>query len=311
LVSVIIPCFNAQRFIAATLRSVVAQTYRPLEIIVVDDGSTDGSASVMRSLAIPELEIISQANRGQTAALNVGLAHAKGEFVQYLDADDLLSDQKIALQMQRLKGHPCCVASAEWGRFYDVPENARFQAERVWRDMRPLDWLAESRADGLGMMFPALWLIPMDLARGVGAWDERLTLNNDAEYFTRILLASERVLFSEGARCFYRSGISGSLSGHKSTVAWLSQFRVIDLCQSAVLRHEDSPRMRRAFSLTWQHFAHACYPYHPRLADTALQRAKDLDPIEIRPDGGPGFRVASRLIGWKLARRLQVASGRP
>jgi glycosyltransferase involved in cell wall biosynthesis len=311
LVSVLVPCYNAERFIADTLRSVAAQTYQPIEIVVVDDGSADRSCEIVQSMAVPNLKLVVQENRGQTAALNAAMAHATGEFVQFLDADDLISPQKIERQMARLVDHPSCVASAEWGRFYDVPDHTRLDVEPVWRDMESLDWLAESRATGLGMMFPALWLMPMALARSIGPWDESLTLNNDAEYFTRVLLASERVLFCQGATCYYRSGISGSLSGHKSAAAWRSQFRVNELCEFYVRRREDSERMRRAFSLTWQHFAHACYPYDATMANAALARARKLHPMRIWPGGGAAFRLLSRAIGWKLARRLQVASGRP
>lgn len=311
LVSVLIPCFNAERFIAQTLRSVAAQTHRPIEIVVVDDGSSDGSRDIIKSSAVPGLKLVTQENKGQTAALNACLGHATGDFIQYLDADDLISPDKIERQVKRLEDSRGCIASSEWGRFYDVPENARFVAESVWRDMAPIDWLSESRAEGLGMMFPALWLIPRAVAQRCGPWNESLTLNNDAEYFTRVLLSCDRVLFCPGARCFYRSGVSGSLSSRRSAAAWQSQFRVIELCESYVLRKEDSERTRRGFALTWQHFAHGCYPYDQSMANEALARAARLHPATIRPGGGPAFRMLSKVIGWKLARKLQVVSGRP
>jgi glycosyltransferase involved in cell wall biosynthesis len=310
-VSVLIPCYNAEKYIGETLECVIRQTWPAIEVIVVDDGSTDRSAAVVRSFARPNLRLVEQANRGQTAALNVCLAHASGDFVQYLDADDLIEPKKIESQLVRLAENLRCIASAEWGRFYRSPRETRFDPEPVWRDLDPLEWLALSRADGLGMMLPAIWLIPMPIVRKIGPWMEELSLNNDAEYFTRALLAAERVLFCPGARCHYRSGLTGSLSGRKSRHAWESQFRVLQLCDSYVRSREDSDRMRRAFALSWQHMAHGCYPYDPRLAERALTRARALHSITIRPDGGPAFRAASRLIGWRIARRLQVVSGRP
>lgn len=310
-VSVLIPCYNAARYIGETLASVRAQTWPDLEVVVVDDGSTDGSVQAIEAASLPNLKLVRQPNRGQTAALNTALAHATGDFVQYLDADDLIDADKIALQMARLASAPDCVASAEWGRFYADPAETPFTPEPVWRDTAPLDWLAESRAEGLGMMFPALWLTPMPLIRAAGPWDETLSLNNDAEYFTRVLLKARQVLFVEGARCRYRSGLPGSLSGQKSAAHWASQRRVLELCQAYVLEREDSERVRRAFALSWQHLAHACLPYDPALADQALTNARALHPVKIRPGGGPAFRVLSHLIGWRAARRLQVASGRP
>jgi len=310
-VSVLIPCYNADRFIGETLESIFRQTWPSIQVVVVDDGSTDQSADVIRSFARPNLTLIKQENRGQTASLNVCLLHASGDFVQYLDADDLLDSEKIERQINRLIDHPNCVASAEWGRFYTSTDEAKFNPEPVWRDLDPIDWLALSRADGSAMMFPAIWLVPMQIIRTMGRWKQELTLNNDAEYFTRILLACNQVLFCPGARCYYRSGVGGSLSGQKSPKAWASQFRVIELCERYVRAREDSERVRRGFALSWQHFAHGCYPYEPTLVARALSRARTLHPVTIRPGGGPTFKVISRLIGWRAARRLQVASGRP
>ena len=310
-VSVVIPCYNAERYVAETLESLRRQTWPNLEVIVVDDGSTDDSTRIIETFVGLDLILIRQSNRGQTAALNLGLARARGDFVQYLDADDLIDAEKIAIQMARLADAPRCVASARWGRFYGRPEETRFEVETVSRDLDSLDWLVESRADGEGMMFPALWLIPMSIAQAAGPWREDLTLNNDAEYFTRVLLAAERVLFCEGARCRYRSGVSGSLSGRKTPAHWASQAKVLELCEQRVLPRDNGERARRGFSMSWQHLAHGCYPYDRSLAERALARARALYPEMIRPRGGPAFMAVCRLVGWRAARRLQVASGWP
>jgi glycosyltransferase involved in cell wall biosynthesis len=308
LVSVLIPCYNAEKYVGETLESVFRQSWPDIEVIVVDDGSTDRSAAVIRSFARPNLRLIRQENRGQTAALNVCCSQATGDYVQYLDADDLIEPDKIARQMERLRAAPRCIGSAEWGRFSRTPRETRFQREPVWRDLRPIDWLTLS---GFVMMFPALWLIPMPIVRAIGPWREDLTLNNDAEYFTRALLASDSVLFCPGARCHYRSGIVGSLSGTRSLGALASKFKVLDLCESYVRAAEDSERVRRCFALSWQQFAHFSYPYDCPIATRALERAGALHPVRIRPDGGLRFRALSRMIGWRTARVLQVRSGRP
>jgi glycosyltransferase involved in cell wall biosynthesis len=292
------------------LESVFGQTWSAIEVIVVDDGSTDDSAAVISQFKRQNLKLIRKNNEGQTVALNVCLSNSTGDFIQYLDADDIISRDKIERQVERLIDRPDCVASAEWARFHSGPAEAQFRAESVWRDLNPLDWLALSREGGLGMMFPALWLVPRSLANRIGPWRPELTLNNDAEYFTRMLLSAKEVLFCEGARAYYRSGIQASLSGTRSRAGWISQTKVLDLCERRVLAAENSERMRKGFALSWQHFAHACYPYEPTFAEEALRRANQLYPITIEPDGGPTFRAVSRLLGWRLARRLQVVSGR-
>jgi glycosyltransferase involved in cell wall biosynthesis len=311
LVSVLIPCFNAHRYIGETLESVFTQSWPNVEVIIIDDGSTDGSADEVGRFSRQNLILILSSQRGAAASRNEALRRSSGDFIQFLDADDLLSASKIELQVLRLRENPMCVASSEWARFYKRPEDAVFVADNLSQDLGVLDWLARSREEGLGMMFPALWLIPRAIAIAAGPWNENLSLADDTEYFTRVLLGADRVLFCPGAQCYYRSGVAGSLSGRKSPEAWKSQFTVNELCQQYVLARENSERMRRGFASSWQHIAHACYPYNRALAERALAHARALHPEHIEPDGGPTFRILSRLLGWRLARRLQVASGRP
>jgi len=311
LVSILIPCYNAERYIGETLESVFRQTWPAVEVIVVDDGSEDGSAVEIERFKTTGVQLIRQDNLGAGAARNRAYSASNGKFIQFLDADDLIDSKKIERQMARLVDRPRCVASAEWGRFHSSPNETRFDPEPVWRDLDPLDWLALSRVDGLGMLFPALWLVPRTIADAAGGWDETLSLGDDGEFFTRILLVAESVLFCPGARCHYRSAVPGSLSGRKSPSALASQFRVTELCEAYVREREDSERVRRGFALSWQHLAHASYPYDSRLAERALARARALHPVVIRPGGGPAFTVVSRVVGWRAARCFQVASGRP
>jgi glycosyltransferase involved in cell wall biosynthesis len=310
-VSVLIPAYNAERYVGETLESVLRQTHQSLEVIVVDDGSRDRTAEVVRGIRDPRIRLVQQENKGQSAAINKAVSLASGDFIQYLDSDDVLDPEKIRLQVARLVGAPGAVATSEWGRFYDEPANTEFKPEAVWKDMDPLEWLVESRQDGLDMMFPALWLVPTGLARQAGPWDERLRLSNDAEYFTRVLLLATKVLFCKGSRCHYRSGLVTNESSGQSASHRAARLLGIGLCEQYVRAREDSDRVRRGFALTWQHLAHGCYPYDPELAETALRRARALHPVRIRPSGGPAFKVVSRIVGWRLARRLQVASGRP
>lgn len=105
LVSVVIGAYNAERFIGDTCRSALAQSYAPLEVIVVDDGSTDGTAAVVDALAAtePRLHLIRQPNLGVAAARNAAIAYSAGEFIAPLDADDIWDPTKIARQVARLE----------------------------------------------------------------------------------------------------------------------------------------------------------------------------------------------------------------
>src|SRR5438309_9767392 len=131
LVSILIPVYNAEAFVAEAIQSALDQTWPAKEIIAVDDGSTDRSREVLESFGA-QIRIIEQENRGSSAARNRALNKAQGEFIQFLDADDLLARNKIEVQMQRLASAPQgSVASGAWGRFIDRPENTVFISEPV------------------------------------------------------------------------------------------------------------------------------------------------------------------------------------
>jgi glycosyltransferase involved in cell wall biosynthesis len=108
LVSVIVPCFNYGRFLVQCLASLRAQSYSNWECLIVDDGSTDDSAQIAERLAADEKRVayVRQTNSGLSAARNAGLARARGEFIQFLDADDLLEPQKLQCQVEFLRAHP-------------------------------------------------------------------------------------------------------------------------------------------------------------------------------------------------------------
>lgn len=106
-VSVIIPTYNSERYVADAVKSVLAQSYRPHEIIVVDDGSTDGTARVLEPF-VGAIRYLYQENRGEPAARNTGMRAATGEFIAFLDADDLWVPEKLELQMAYFVAHPGC-----------------------------------------------------------------------------------------------------------------------------------------------------------------------------------------------------------
>lgn len=108
LISVVVPAHNAERFLGRALRSALAQTYPHLEILVVDDGSTDRTAEVIRSCTDARIRPLSQPNRGQGAARNLGIRASAGRYITFLDADDLYLPQKVERQVAFLRAHPDC-----------------------------------------------------------------------------------------------------------------------------------------------------------------------------------------------------------
>ncbi len=128
LVSCIVPVFNGERYLAEALDSILAQQYRPLDVIVVDDGSTDGTAGVVRRYG-DRVRVLHQPNAGAPAARNRGLAAARGELIGFLDSDDLWHRDKLARQVARFAARPELEVSVTYLQSFWVPE-LRDEAER-------------------------------------------------------------------------------------------------------------------------------------------------------------------------------------
>ena len=142
LVSILIPAYNAQEWISDTLQSALAQTWRRKEIIVVDDGSKDQTSAVARRFEPSGVQVFTQENRGAAAARNTAFALSHGDYIQWLDADDLLSPDKIAHQMAALakNGNRRIVLSSAWGRFLYRWRRAQFIPSALWCDLSPSEW---------------------------------------------------------------------------------------------------------------------------------------------------------------------------
>ncbi|MEM8598290.1 MAG: glycosyltransferase family A protein [Bacteroidota bacterium] len=307
LVSILITAYNAGPWLAETLDSAARQTWPSTEIIVVDDGSTDDTLAVARRYEERGVRVITQQNLGACAARNVAIAHATGDFFQFLDADDLLALDKVEVQMRRLVDEPSgTVASGPWARFYNNDlATATFTPDAVWQDFDPAsDWLVRSWQGG-GMMAPFAWLVPRDLVEAAGPWNETLRLNQDGEYFTRVLTRAVRVSFCPDAEGYYRSGITTSISKRRDHATFASFFHATELCAAHLLSVLDTPEARHACACLWQTFAFRAYPFAPRLVRQAEARAEAFGGCDMEQDGSPAIKRLRSLIGWKPAERLR------
>jgi len=190
--SVVIPCFNARPLIAATLRSVLTQEGFELEVIVVDDGSLDGSADMVAS-EFPTVRLLRQGNQGVAAARNLGIAHASHEWVAFLDADDLWLPGKLAAQWEQLQADPlarmACSAWQVWVSTEPEP-SAAFLADLHSRAADTELWAGPS-----GWIYPELLLdcvvwtstviAQRALLRELGGFDAELRIGEDYDLWLR------------------------------------------------------------------------------------------------------------------------------
>lgn len=309
LISIVIAAFNAERWISEAIRSGLLQTWPDLEVIVVDDGSTDRTAVMVRGMRDPRIKLIVQENRGQSAALNRGVAESSGGYIKFLDADDWLNPVHLEAQMHALAQTSQCVGSCRWGYFVRDPRHPAVRSEVTDRNYDdPREWLVDSLTKDEGMMGGWKWLIPRTVWDRCGGWDERLSLNNDFDFSIRLLLASGGVRFAPDAVYSYRKGISGALSGSRGPKAMMSASLTTECGCRALLAREDSPRIRRICANRWQEWLYKFYPEFPDLAMRAEAEVKRLGGSDVAIGGGRLQKLLVPLVGWKGVRRLQCAS---
>lgn len=307
LVSVIIPCRNAEPWLATAIESCLAQTWRHLQIIVVDNGSSDRSLDFARRYEPRGVIVLECARSGASAARNVGLAHARGDLIQFLDADDVLDPEKIRVQVERLaSAPPASLASGAWARFWLEASETAFLPELVWADLAPEKFLIRSWLGG-GMMPNFAWLTPRALIERAGPWNESLSLNDDGEFFSRVVLASSGIVFCSEARGFYRSLHCASTSRRNDHAAFASAFLATDLACGYLLQRCVSDAARRACATQYQRFAYSAYPHAAEHVARAEKRIRELGGSELRPGGGRAFQLLSHGFGWKFAKRCQLA----
>jgi glycosyltransferase involved in cell wall biosynthesis len=302
-VSIIVPCYNAEPWVGAAMESALAQTWPETEVIAVNDGSHDGTLAALRRFEGPKVRVIDQGNLGASAARNAGLRAATGEFIQFLDADDLLAPEKIARQMELLNASgPRAIATSRWTRFDGDPSTANVSESEMFHDLSPVDFLLLHTSDGQ-MMHPAAWLIPADLAREAGPWNETLSLNDDGEYFCRVVLSSRAVVHAPGSLALYRSGVPHSLSSRRDRRSLESLYRSCVLVAAHLREAEDSPRVRRARADYFQRLAYEVYPEAPDLSKLAESESRALGGSSLKPLMGRRKALVARWVGWRLAKR--------
>jgi glycosyltransferase involved in cell wall biosynthesis len=308
LVSILIPAFNAQSWISDTIRSALGQTWANKEVIVVDDGSTDETRSIAQRFSSSELKVVTQENQGAAAARNKAFSLCQGDYIQWLDADDLLAPDKVARQVAVL-GHgfsPRTLLSAGWGRFIYRLERTEFLRTGLWCDLSPVDWLIRKMKDNLHMQ-TATWLVSRDLCEAAGPWDTRLLGDDDGEYFCRVLLSSDWVKFVPEARIYYRISGYGRLSyigtsDRKLEAQFLSMQKHVRYLRSL----EESERVRAACVKYLQNWLINFYPNRPDLVEQLQQLASDLGGRLESPALSWKYEWVRRLFGWNTAKQALV-----
>ena len=307
LVSILIPAYNARHLVAQTIRSALDQTWREKEIIVVDDGSTDGTARAVKEFESEGVRLIQQKNQGAAAARNTAFAQSRGDYIQWLDADDLLAPDKIEKQISAGGGgnHPRLLLSSAWGSFLHRTRAAKFNPTPLWESLSPVEWLCRKCETG-AFMQTACWLVSRQISETAGAWNTRLLGDDDGEYFCRALLASERTHFVPEAKVFYRVPTTNNLSYiGRSDRKMEAHFVSMELHLKYLMSLGETPRTKSAGIRYLQLWLISFYPERMDLVEKLKSMARGLGGELETPKLSWKYRWIQKAFGWNAAKSAQ------
>ena len=233
LVSIIIPSYNSLLYLSDSIGSAINQSYENVEIILIDDGSTDGTRDKFPEFEKLGLKCFYQKNSGASVARNLGLEHASGEYIQFLDADDILGIEKVQKQVEAMVMKGALVSFTPWKRFYTELDNVEVfpfihldystirSGVKLMKSFGMENWYIPTSA----------WLTSKSLIAKAGYWNPMRSPNDDGEFFSRVLFYADKVICVDEILAYYRK------TDHNSLSKFTSKDRVVNCIKSWMLVH--------------------------------------------------------------------------
>lgn len=309
LVSILIPCYNSARFLDETLLSCKNQEYDNIEVILVDDSSTDSSLQIAMNWEQKwdKLHVFTQPNSGACHARNIAFENSKGKYIMYLDADDIISPNKISEQVKLLsEKSELTVSTCAWRHFNVNIDDLSTKQFYCYRDFdRGIDLL--KALWNYGEMFQtSCYLVHRNLIYNAGKWLEGLKKNQDGEFFARLLLKADNIIFCDKAVVYYRTGDYDSVSKDNSETKVSALLYSFEEYMKNVLPVDDSLEMRTALAKNFSLFRYLYNGQYPVLSRKAKQHIHELG-VKAPICGTKRVRQISGIIGFEnflLLRKL-------
>ena len=299
LVSVLIPCYNAERWVREAVESALNQTHPRIEVVVVDDGSTDSSLGVLRSFG-GSILLETGPNRGGNAARNRGLAIAHGEYIQFLDADDYLLTDKIANQVSYLTSTDVDIVYGDWRYQFHEPSGS----VRLGRVNIPGP-LADPLEALLGGWFvpPNAYLFRSRSVRAGGGWDERLQRAQDTDFMISLAQAGVSFGYQPGCGAVYRS-YKDEATLWRSADRWGEHFKVLKKAEARLAANGKlTPQYRAALARLYFFYAKGYYERNRQRFWEFIAEGRRIDPQAV-PYGSVWYQWVVKYVGFGFAETL-------
>jgi glycosyltransferase involved in cell wall biosynthesis len=284
-VSVVIPCFNASAFVTRTIHSAIGQSLRPIQIICVDDGSTDDTVEVIEKLRLESnrrIDLIQCPHQGAGAARNVGLAQSSSDYIQFLDADDILLPKKIEKQLQLIASRPADTVAGSYLRM-------RMARPESFYGPRYLSRWANLITGALGATSANLWR--REAVLNAGGWNEKQESSQEYDLLFRMMKQSASIVLSHEPLTHKIDKLESitSVTGKPSRQRHRNILNFISLRRAMAEYLEDQGLLNGNLRTVYYETVHArlkdLYPYNPQ---TAVEIHREVIPDDYRLQTGDG-----------------------
>ncbi|TYQ29324.1 glycosyltransferase [Pseudanabaena sp. UWO311] len=306
LVSIIIPCYNAEKWIAECIDSALSQTYSPIEIIVVDDGSTDRSLSIIKKYG-NKIRWVSYENGGASAARNRGIQISKGKYIQFIDADDYISPIKVKDQVEFLKVSGKDIVYGDW-------------CHQVYNDdntIKSSSYITNQSSDDMtyyvisnNTIHSGSCLCKREVIERISGFDESIRIAEDYDFFVRLALSGAKFTYLQGRNYFYRiysqiTASNGQGIKHPNSVKFVLDKTSFYLAQKDLLTGKYRRLLACKYFLVAKNYlmlgefkqSNTCYNISNNLSETH----------KYRSEGSSKFEKVYNLFGWKVTSLLMYA----
>lgn len=300
-VSVIIPCFNAEKWLAEAIDSCLQQTYSHLEIIVIDDGSTDNSLEIIKSYG-DKIIWRSYPNKGGNYARNRGFDLSQGEYIQYLDADDYILPEKIEQQVNCLEATGADVVYSDWRHQHHLSDGSIF-LDKIEISAAKKDILAALLANWWVAL--ASLMYKRSAVQKSGGWDENLAAAQDRDFFLSVVMNGAKVAYQPGCYAIYRRHGSVTVST-ASKRRWLKSHHLVlqKLEQKLLQRNQLSRTYRQALAKSYFELAREAlfldYAQYLMFLEKALVMFPDFKANSQRTF----YRLLQDILGFRQTERI-------
>lgn len=281
-VSVIIPTYNYGRFIKEAIDSVLAQSFVDYEVIVIDDGSTDNTAKIVKMICKENVSYIYQNNKGASSARNRGIAESKGKYLLFLDADDSLNKDQLLFFEKSSAKHPEDILYCPWARY--IEEESGHRQIIAMGECEESD-LLEAWLCGWYISSCAIFW-PKKVINSLGGWDETLLANQDGDLAMRALIEGHKFRFCPGRYARIRAHFSEqiSLSNIKSIESLESRLYVIQKIEMLIRETNMINKYRNALGIAYYRLGKFCVTNQPKFSNKCYKHFRRLCGLK-RPPG--------------------------